>query len=171
MDRISSKSPNDYIMNHSIKGININLGHCSSVEKANPSFNSSSSRQEILNKTGKINEGFYILPANLHLPGWRVVNASLEELINNLQYHKYLGQLSPSEGVQPACSSSSSCKPHHWDGPGILWPHSSRFCFLTHKSPHLINHLPISGKKSTNCSMNLPVWTQNTKLLTVVTLP
>lgn len=98
MDRISFKSPNDYIMNCGIKGININLSHCSSVEKANPFFNSSSSRQEILNKTRKINEGFYILPANLHLPGWRVVNPSPEELINNLQYHKYLGQLSPSEG-------------------------------------------------------------------------
>jgi hypothetical protein len=85
-------------MNYGIKGININLSHCSSVEKANPFFNGSSSRQEILNKTKKINGSFYILLANLHLPGWRVLNASPEELINNLQYHKYLGQLSPSEG-------------------------------------------------------------------------
>lgn len=84
MDRISSKSPNDYIMNCSIKGININLSHCSSVEKANPFSNRSSVRQEILNKTRKINEGFYILTTNLHLSGCTVVHLSPDELINNL---------------------------------------------------------------------------------------
>lgn len=69
MDRISSKSPNDYIMNCSIKGININLSRCRSVGKASTFPNRSSGGQEILNKIRKINEGFYILPANLHLPG------------------------------------------------------------------------------------------------------
>ena len=38
------------------------------------------------------------LPANLHLPGCGVVNPSPDELINNPQYHKYLGQLCPSKG-------------------------------------------------------------------------
>lgn len=98
MGRISSKSPNDYIMNCSIKGININLSHCSSVEKASSISNRRSGRQEILNKTRKINEGVYILTANLHLPGCMVVTCSPDELINNRQYHKYLGQLSPSKG-------------------------------------------------------------------------
>lgn len=90
-------------MNYGIKGININLSHCSSVEKANPFFNSSSTRQEILNKTKKINESVYILLANLHYQDGRVPNGSPEELINNLQYHTYLGQLSPGEEGQPAC--------------------------------------------------------------------
>lgn len=98
MDRIISKSPNDYIMNCSIKGININLSRCSSVGKASSFSNRSSGWKEILNKTRKINEGFYILPANLHLPGCRVVNPSPDELINNPQYYKYLGQLSTSKG-------------------------------------------------------------------------
>lgn len=85
-------------MNWGIKGININLSRCSSVGKASLFSNRSSGRQKILNKTRKINEGFYILPANLHLPECRVVNPSPDELINNTQYHKYLGQLSPSKG-------------------------------------------------------------------------
>lgn len=126
-------------MNCGIKGINTNLSHCSSVEKANPFFNSSSSRQEILNKTRKINEGFYILPANLHLPGWRAVNPSPEELINYLQYHKYLGQLSPSEGGgQSACSSSSSssCNLHYQDGTGILWAHTAAHFVFLHLRAH-----------------------------------
>jgi cellulose biosynthesis protein BcsQ len=82
-------------MNCSIKGININLSHWSSVQKANPFSNRSSSREEILNKTRKINEGFYILPANLHLPECRVVNPSPDKLINNPQYHKYFGAAEP----------------------------------------------------------------------------
>lgn len=86
-------------MNCSIKGININLSRCCSVGKASLFSNRSSSRQEILNKTRKINEGFYILPANLHLPGCGVVNPSPDKIINNPQYHKYLGQLSkPQQG-------------------------------------------------------------------------
>lgn len=53
-----------------------------------------------------------------------------------------------------------------------MGPHSSPFCFPSHKSLHLINHFPISGREENWLQHGFTcMCTQNTKLLTGASLP